>query len=84
MFNLKNPKVERLLEVVVGSFVWMIVALAWNGFFDSILTPLRNKIAILWIIWYLIYALIITFFALLIIGWYVHIIEKLNDEKKQS
>ena len=84
MFNLKNPKVERLLEVVVGSFVWMIVALAWNSFFDSILIPLRNKVAFLWILGYLIYALIVTWLSLMIITSYVHIVEKINDEKKQN
>ena len=84
MFNLKNPRIERLIEVVVGSFVWMIVALAWNSFFDSILIPLRNKFAFLWIIWYFIYALLVSGIALVIITWYVHIVEKINDEKKQN
>jgi len=84
MFNLKNPKVERLIEVVIWSFVWMIVALAWNGFIDSILVPLRNKFAFLGIIWYLIYALLITWLALLIIVSYVHIVDKINDEKDKD
>jgi len=84
MFNLKNPKVERLLEVVVWSFVWMIVALAWNGFIDSVLVPLREKFAFLWIIWYLIYAVIVTALAVFIIITYVHIIEKINEENKDN
>ncbi len=84
MQALKNPKTLRILEAVVGSFVWMIVALAWNSFMDSILVPLREKFAFLGIIGYLIYAIVITIVAVLIVASYVHFIEKLEDEKDKN
>jgi len=84
MLNLKNPKTQRILEAVVGSFVGMIVALAWNSFIDSILVPLRAKFAFLGIIWYLIYALVITFIAIFIVTSYVHIMEKVSDEETEG
>ena len=82
MFNFKDPKVLHILETVVWSFIGMIVALAWNGFIDSVLTPLMAKFAFLWIIWYLLYAVIITILAVFIITTYVHFVWKINKEKK--
>jgi len=81
MFNFKDPKVLHILETVLWSFIWMIVALAWNWFIDSILVPLMNKFAFLWIIWYLIYAVVITILAVFVITSYVHLIWKI--EKKE-
>lgn len=84
MFSLKNPRVERLFETVIWSFVWMIVALAWNSFIDSILIPLRNKFSFLGVIGYFLYALMMTWFAITIISFYVHFIGKINDEKNKD
>lgn len=80
----KNPKTLRILEAVIGSFVGMIVALAWNWFIDSILIPLREKFSFLWILGYLIYAIIITFVAVFVIIGYVHFIEKIDNEKESK
>ncbi len=83
MDKLRNPKTLRILEAVIGSFVGMIVALAWNSFIDSILTPLRQKFAFLGILGYLVYAIVISFVAVLVVISYVHFIEKLEDENKK-
>jgi len=83
MKKLRNPKTFRILEAVIASFVGMIVALAWNSFIDSILIPLRQKFAFLGILGYLVYAIVITFVAVLVVISYVHFIEKLEDENKK-
>ncbi len=81
MFNLKDPKVLHILETILWSFIWMVVALAWNGFINSILTSLMDKMAFLWIIWYLIYAVVITILAVFAVTSYVHFIWKVKKEK---
>ncbi len=82
MFDWKDPKVLHILEAVLWSFIWMIVALAWNWFIDSILIPLMNKIAFLWIIWYLVYAIVITILSVFIVTSYVHFVWKIKKENK--
>jgi len=73
-----------MLEVIMWSFIWMVVALAWNWFINSILRPLMLKIEFLWIIWYLIYAIIVTVLSIFLVITYVNFIGKINKEEEKK
>lgn len=81
MFSIKNKKTLALLETWIWSFVWILLAMAWTSFFDSILNALERKFLFLWIIWKLIYAIIVTIFVIFLINIYIHTLDKLNENK---
>jgi hypothetical protein len=64
---IRNPKVFRFIETVIGSFLGMIIALAWSDFFNAILKPLQSKFVFLGVVGYLFYALLITFLTIFFI-----------------
>lgn len=80
----KNSRVLNLLDAVVAAFVGMIVALSWNSFIESILSVIKQKIAFLGIMGYLVYAVITTIIAISIIIGYVNFIEKISNEENKD
>ena len=84
MFNLKNKKSLDILQAWMWSFIWFLLAMAWTGFFNSILNSLEQKILILWIIWKLIYAIIVTVIAIFFINVYIHTLEKIDANKDKT
>jgi len=84
MFNLKNKKSLSILEAWIWSFVWFLLAMAWTSFFNSILNALGQKILILWIIWKLIYAIIVTVVVIFFINIYIHTLEKIDTNENKT
>lgn len=84
MFKLKNKKSIYILETWIWSFVWFLLAMAWSGFFNSILNLLEKEIPILWIIWKLIYAIIVTIVIIFLINVYIHTLDKMNTNEDKT
>lgn len=82
--NIKDPKVLHILESTIGSFIWMIIALAWTDFFNSILQPIQKKFTFLWILWYLFYAVIVTILGIFLVIGFINITNKNNKDENEN
>jgi len=82
--SLKSSRVLNILDAVVGAFVGMIVALSWDSLINSILSIVRQKIVFLGIIGYLLYAVIVTTAAVILVISYVNFIEKISNEENKD
>ncbi len=84
MDKFKNPRTLKMMDVVLASFIWMVLALAWNNFIDSIISILRKKFIFLWLLWYLTYIIITAFVSILVIIAYTNFTEQLEDVKDEN